>query len=161
MTPIDRKLRVNGCLPCVQAPRYRAMSLLVAIKISLPVGHIEFHQVRCGYPANASIPRGWRVRRRSEFSPGGCSNVQCFSRHRIKRRPWAVNSNPAVSLHDRSPATTTTRVVDTSKMAIDKLLGAVTPTLNVSYANTQPPPFGHQLLDYFSFDPGYVNLNNG
>lgn len=55
--------------------------------------------------------------------------------HRIKRRPWTVNSNPAVSLHDRSPATTTTRVVDTSKMAMDKLLGAATPMFNVLYAN--------------------------
>jgi hypothetical protein len=24
-----------------------------------------------------------------------------------------------------------------------------------------PPPFGHALLRYFSFAPGYVNLNHG
>ena len=33
--------------------------------------------------------------------------------------------------------------------------------LTASYADKQPPPFGHQLLEYFQFDPGYINLNNG
>lgn len=31
----------------------------------------------------------------------------------------------------------------------------------VSYTDRQPPPFGHQLLEYFCFDPGYINLNHG
>ena len=57
---------------------------------------------------------------------------------------------------------TTKRVVDTLKMTTDRLLGTAAPTLStVSYTDTQPPPFGHQLLEYFGFDPGYVNLNNG
>jgi len=57
---------------------------------------------------------------------------------------------------------TTKRVVDTLKMTTDKLLGTAAPTLTTaSYTNTQPPPFGHRLFDHFSFDPGYVNLNNG
>lgn len=30
-----------------------------------------------------------------------------------------------------------------------------------SYPDEEPPPFGHPLLEYFSFNPGYVNLNNG
>ena len=55
----------------------------------------------------------------------------------------------------------TRSVVDILKRAIDKSLSAVALTQNFSYTNTQPPPFGHQLLDYFSFDPGYVNLNSG
>ena len=47
------------------------------------------------------------------------------------------------------------------KMASDKSLEAPAPTRSVPYTDKQPPPFGHQLLEYFSFDPGYVNLNNG
>ena len=31
----------------------------------------------------------------------------------------------------------------------------------VSYTEGRPPPFGHQLLGYFCFDPGYINLNHG
>lgn len=56
---------------------------------------------------------------------------------------------------------TTRQVVETLKMTIHKLLETAAPMHNASYINTQPPPFGHQLLDYFSFDPGYINLNNG
>jgi selenocysteine lyase/cysteine desulfurase len=28
-------------------------------------------------------------------------------------------------------------------------------------AQSTPPPFGHALLDYFGFNPAYVNLNHG
>ena len=52
-------------------------------------------------------------------------------------------------------------VVDILKRVIDKSLEAVVPTRNSSHTNTQPPPFGHQPLGYFSFDPGYVDFNSG
>ena len=29
------------------------------------------------------------------------------------------------------------------------------------YMDETPPPFGHAMLEFFSFDPGYVNLNHG
>ena len=29
------------------------------------------------------------------------------------------------------------------------------------YVNDTPPPFGHAMLEFFSFDPGFINLNNG
>ncbi|KAF9790913.1 PLP-dependent transferase [Thelephora terrestris] len=46
-------------------------------------------------------------------------------------------------------------------MTSDKPLETPAPACSASYTGKQPPPFGHQLLKYFSFDPGYVNLNNG
>ncbi|KAJ7070500.1 pyridoxal phosphate-dependent transferase [Mycena amicta] len=30
-----------------------------------------------------------------------------------------------------------------------------------SFESKTPPPFGHAMLEYFSFDPNYTNLNNG
>lgn len=47
------------------------------------------------------------------------------------------------------------------KMTSDKPLETPAAPHSASYTDKQPPPFGHQLLEYFSFDPGYVNLNNG
>ena len=47
------------------------------------------------------------------------------------------------------------------EMTSDKTLEASAPVHGSSYADKQPPPFGHPLLEYFSFDPGYINLNNG
>ncbi|KAJ7919311.1 PLP-dependent transferase [Mycena leptocephala] len=32
---------------------------------------------------------------------------------------------------------------------------------NVSWRDKTPPPFGHAMLEYFAFDPGYTNLNHG
>ena len=29
------------------------------------------------------------------------------------------------------------------------------------YRSKTPPEFGHAMLEYFSFDPKYINLNNG
>ena len=29
------------------------------------------------------------------------------------------------------------------------------------YIGDVPPPFGRPMLEFFSFDPGYVNLNQG
>lgn len=46
-------------------------------------------------------------------------------------------------------------------MTSDKPLKTVATAYSASYTGKQPPPFGHQLLEYFSFDPGYINLNNG
>ena len=46
-------------------------------------------------------------------------------------------------------------------MTSDKSLEASAPVHGSSYADKQPPPFGHPLLEHFGFDPGYVNLNNG
>ncbi|KAF9649870.1 PLP-dependent transferase [Thelephora ganbajun] len=46
-------------------------------------------------------------------------------------------------------------------MTSDKSLETPATACDASYADKPPPPFGHQLLEYFSFDPGYVNLNNG
>ncbi|KAJ7601323.1 pyridoxal phosphate-dependent transferase [Mycena rosella] len=34
-------------------------------------------------------------------------------------------------------------------------------TLDVSWRNKTPPEFGHAMLQYFAFDPGYTNLNHG
>ena len=48
--------------------------------------------------------------------------------------------------------------VVTDKMTSDKLPETPAPA---SYIDKQPPPFGHQLLEYFHFDPGYINLNIG
>ena len=47
------------------------------------------------------------------------------------------------------------------KMTSDKSLETPAPARSASYTDKRPPPFGHQLLEYFSFDPGYVNLNHG
>jgi hypothetical protein len=47
------------------------------------------------------------------------------------------------------------------KMTSDKLPETPAPAHGASYTDKQPPPFGHQLLEYFHFDPGYINLNNG
>jgi len=47
------------------------------------------------------------------------------------------------------------------EMASDKLPKAPALARSASYTDKQPPPFGHQLLEYFHFDPGYINLNNG
>ena len=47
------------------------------------------------------------------------------------------------------------------KMTSDKLLETPAPAHGASYTDKEPPPFGHQLLEYFSFDPGYINLNHG
>lgn len=47
------------------------------------------------------------------------------------------------------------------KMTSDKLPETPAPASGASYTGKQPPPFGHQLLEYFHFDPGYINLNNG
>ena len=46
-------------------------------------------------------------------------------------------------------------------MTSDKPLETPASAYIPSYTGKQPPPFGHPLLEYFSFDPGYVNLNNG
>ena len=46
-------------------------------------------------------------------------------------------------------------------MTSDKLFETPAPACSVSYTDKQPPPFGHQLLEYFSFDPRYINLNHG
>jgi len=47
-------------------------------------------------------------------------------------------------------------------MTSDKLLPETpAPARSASYADKQPPPFGHQLLEYFHFDPGFINLNHG
>ena len=29
------------------------------------------------------------------------------------------------------------------------------------YVDTTPPPYGHPMLEFFSFNPGYINLNHG
>jgi len=47
------------------------------------------------------------------------------------------------------------------KMTSDMSLETPPTAYSTSYADKQPPPFGHQLLEYFNFNPGYVNLNNG
>lgn len=47
------------------------------------------------------------------------------------------------------------------KMTSDKIPETPAPAGSASYVNKQPPPFGRQLLEYFSFDAGYINLNNG
>ena len=46
-------------------------------------------------------------------------------------------------------------------MTSDKTFETTASARGTSYADELPPPFGHPLLEYFSFDPGYVNLNNG
>jgi hypothetical protein len=46
-------------------------------------------------------------------------------------------------------------------MISDKSLETPAQGRGASYTEKQPPPFGHPLLQYFSFDSGYVNLNNG
>jgi len=46
-------------------------------------------------------------------------------------------------------------------MTGDKSLETPAPVRGASYTDKQPPPFGHPLLEYFGFGPGYVNLNNG
>jgi hypothetical protein len=46
-------------------------------------------------------------------------------------------------------------------MANDQSLEASSPVRGASYVDKQPPPFGHPLLEYFCFEPGYVNLNTG
>ena len=47
------------------------------------------------------------------------------------------------------------------KMTNDELPETSAPARSTSYTDKQPPPFGHRLLGYLSFDPGYVDLNNG
>jgi hypothetical protein len=75
---------------------------------------------------------------------GSCGN------HRLPGPPTPTSPVPVVMIGF---------VAD--KMVSDKSLETPTPAHSASYINKQPPPFGHQLLEYFSFDPGYVNLNHG
>ena len=38
------------------------------------------------------------------------------------------------------------------------------PHFNISlwdYVDTTPPPFGHPMHQFWSFDPKYINLNHG
>lgn len=66
-----------------------------------------------------------------------------------------------ITSHDGPLSMVTRQVVNMLKMTTDKPLKTMAPAFSTSYTGRQPPSFGHQLLDYFSFDPGYINLNNG
>ena len=55
--------------------------------------------------------------------------------------------------------TTASDVGADASSAFFSLLPAVTPVAELP--TTDPPPFGHGMLQYFQLDPNYTNLNHG
>lgn len=44
---------------------------------------------------------------------------------------------------------------------ITDIQDAVASSIALEYYKESPPPFGHDMLRLFAFEPGYVNLNHG
>ena len=90
-----------------------------------------------------------------------CTKSIHLSRNSRTGRMISIIGGEVIDQGSESDRPASLSVFASDDMTSDKPLETSASVRGASYTKKQPPPYGHSLLEHFSFDPGYVNLNHG